>query len=61
MSMTLDPQGPKPRWNMDVMITRLCEDCAHQWVAPSLTGRCPRCRSEHVSNLESRVNVLRRV
>ena len=23
-----------------------CLDCAHEWKAPIITGRCPRCRSE---------------
>jgi predicted Zn-ribbon and HTH transcriptional regulator len=61
ISREIDMDSPKPRWDMDMMVTRRCNSCNHSWVQPSPNGRCPKCRSEDVTNLETRVNGLKRV
>lgn len=43
------------------MNTLACATCGHEWIQPSPTGNCPKCRSASTSIVLSRVNALPRV
>jgi predicted Zn-ribbon and HTH transcriptional regulator len=44
-----------------VVVERECQTCQHEWKQPAQTGRCPRCRSDAVTNVAMYVIGLKRL